>query len=369
MNQGLLRGYGRRSKKIVSDDADFSREVAGVRWSSVVNQDWSFTTTGTWVWKDVDPTGSAHARTGDIVIPNVRAGDTIWASLDAYTTSQGNSGYMDFWIIVNGAPIRKFMYESPELGPGGIMLLNPGGHDVLGRYMHIVRADEIEDGCVRVRLRASMAAATTRGLLHSGGFWTVIEGQGPRGAEQIIFDGQSFQYAPMSPGVPAKGFPHRVIAQLQPRTWKVTGISGTTYSQRNATVVERVDHQIGSANPILVDVAGQSDILANMTRAAILADMQNYVAARRAAGFKKVIVATVPHATNYSAGQNTVRDDLNAFIRAATWIDAVADFAVRPELANGANATYFYDGLHPTAAGAQVMADVIVAALKRVGVT
>lgn len=186
----------------------------------------------------------------------------------------------------------------------------------------------------------------------------------------LVFDGQSFNYAPAT-GIP---IPSLVGALVTSRHGQhVCGISGTTYATRATSVAARTDYLATMyENGYYIDIAGQSDLIAGTAAATILAAAEANATARKAAGFKKVIICTVPPISftgwGFDAGDEAIRVAYNNLVRASTVFDAVADIAVIPELANPDNLTYFSDGLHPTAAGAALIANSIDAALTRLGV-
>jgi lysophospholipase L1-like esterase len=101
---------------------------------------------------------------------------------------------------------------------------------------------------------------------------------------------------------------------------------------------------------------GANDIY-NITPATYAATISSYMAARKAAGWDKTVLGTIlPRGT---ANHNTNRNAFNAIVTAGGWaaannVDAIADFAAQATMGPDAaylNATYYGDGVHPTAAG------------------
>lgn len=182
-----------------------------------------------------------------------------------------------------------------------------------------------------------------------------------RPVEHVVFDGQSLIFAPAA----GRGLAALVMDQLPPTSWSIVGLSGTTYATRATTVTARTDqHVVNAETPVLVDVGGQSDLLADLTAAQLLTAAESYANGRRTAGFDRIIGCTVPHSTQFSAGQNTQRLAYNPLLLASSAFDTVADLAAVPALQDASNTTYYSDGLHFTAAGAALAAAVIVAALE-----
>jgi hypothetical protein len=190
------------------------------------------------------------------------------------------------------------------------------------------------------------------------------------GEVKILCDGQSFNYAPDD----ANSFPQKLRPML-PGKYRVeiVGRSATTYAQRALTASARVDHRIPIYDRcILVDLAGQSDIIAaasgggDLTGAQTYAAMQSYWKARRVAGIDRIVACTVPKMSSawLDADGETQRQALNTLILASTDVDAVADLAGLANAQDPTNTTYFYDGLHPTAALATEFATLIKTAIE-----
>lgn len=175
----------------------------------------------------------------------------------------------------------------------------------------------------------------------------------------LTFDGQSFIYSPGN----GRSIAALVMDQY-PGTGSVVGISGTTYATRAADAAARSWWSFrNSSYPILIDIGGQSDIFASMTAAQVLTAMEDYHADARDAGAQFTVVSTVPASLSYTAPQDAERQALNELILASTAWDAVADLDAIPESQDPSNATYYSDGLHPTAALAALFAGAIVAVL------
>ena len=107
--------------------------------------------------------------------------------------------------------------------------------------------------------------------------------------------------------------------------------------------------------------AGTNDIYADTTGAATYAHLQTSWAAARAEGFK-VCAFTVMDSTRNSAGQRAQLVILNNLIKGTP---SLYDYLVRADLVlpNPASGTYFADGIHPTAAGDELIASAVAVAL------
>lgn len=197
----------------------------------------------------------------------------------------------------------------------------------------------------------------------------MVRGQSPfraRPGLSITYDGQSFNYAPVPPDRGVAMLVQDRMAEHQAGAF-VVGISGTTYAQRNTTRVYRSFSTLQQfTEPVLCDIGGQSDLLAGMSAAAILAAMEEYHNAARAAGALWTVCATVPPiSAAWGATDNAQRLALNDSIRQSGYWQGVADIAAIPEAQDPLNPVYFSDGLHPTQALADLWADLIEAAIRR----
>lgn len=172
-----------------------------------------------------------------------------------------------------------------------------------------------------------------------------------------MFDGQSLNNAPFD-----APYPSQLGALLGPEyPVIICGRGGTTYAQRTTTAPGRVDYHFANATTnVLVDLGGQSDLLAGLTGSQLLAAAEAYADARRAAGADLIVALTCPHSTSYTAGQNTQRATYNAGLLTSAHFDAVVDIAADPAMADASDLTYWNaDGLHPVAAGAAVIAGLV----------
>lgn len=170
----------------------------------------------------------------------------------------------------------------------------------------------------------------------------------PAQGMKLIFDGQSFNFAPAVD----TAFPIVLTASLPASKYRsdVVGVSSTTYAQRSVDAATRVDQRIPLQKTILFDVGGPSDIIANLTATQVLTAAEAYADARRTAGVDIIIGFTVTPGSSawYSSGQDTVRQTYNTNLKASSHFNAVVDMASLPHAANPNDTTYFYDGLHPT---------------------
>lgn len=161
------------------------------------------------------------------------------------------------------------------------------------------------------------------------------------------------------------------MAQIESRTWGVGAVGSTSYDERAADAAKRVDQLVGNSEvAILVDIGCQKELATlGLSAAQTLSEITDYMTARRAAGWDQIVASTVPGSTFYDAAAETQRLALNDLIRASAAFDAVIDLAADPRLDDGADLTYFADGVHFTAEGADVAASIAVPTLATLGIT
>lgn len=170
----------------------------------------------------------------------------------------------------------------------------------------------------------------------------------------------------------AGGYPSRLMSgRRQPMA--VTALSGLGFATRETTALHRVDAKVKYARRnILFSWGGYTELWAgSYTAEDTLAAAETFADNRRAAGFDYIIGLTVPHSTSFSGAQDTERLEYNALLLASDHFDAVVDVADDVRMQDGSDTDYFVDGLHFTAGGAQVVADLcephLDAALEQVG--
>lgn len=136
----------------------------------------------------------------------------------------------------------------------------------------------------------------------------------------------------------------------------------------------------GAARPtrkyILTLLAGSNDgCLASASVATFVANVVAFCAARKAAGFDKVILGTVLPRSDVAGPLNEAnRLTYNATITAPGWaeangIDGIFDFgshAIMGVKANNTDTTYYSDLIHPTSAGHELLAPIWQAKLDEV---
>ncbi len=203
----------------------------------------------------------------------------------------------------------------------------------------------------------------------------------------VVFEGQSLNVIPIS----GSAYPYQLMSGRSSSFVlpELTAIIGTPLSTLATTAAIRTyPHADSAPNTMLVIEGGQTDMAFN-TAASMYALFKNCAVNAKAAGFSKVVVHTLCPATIFSAGDNTRRKAGNDLLigNADGAFDAVIDLACDSTLSNpgGAhsgttyygsgnltdftNTTYYSDGLHWKAAGAQDAATSTAPALTALGAT
>lgn len=111
---------------------------------------------------------------------------------------------------------------------------------------------------------------------------------------------------------------------------------------------------------ILSVLTGNDFVNGYASAAAYAAEVADYAAARRSAGWDKIVLCTMlPRTAAIAPGFNALRNAFNAIVTAPGWatangFDAIADLAGVAGMgadADAVNATNYPDGVHPSAAG------------------
>lgn len=178
---------------------------------------------------------------------------------------------------------------------------------------------------------------------------------------QVIFDGDSLTRG--FGAAAGSDYPAQAMPSIGATTWDRwnLGIGGQTMDTINTNAAANVDTKYSATytKSVVVLWAGVNDLLAGTAAADVYADISAYVSGRQTAGYK-VIVLTVTKASTLTAPQETARQALNVLIlNNAAGADAVVDVAAHANLQNTGDATYFFDGVHLTAAGYAIPAGMV----------
>src|SRR6185503_14399870 len=145
------------------------------------------------------------------------------------------------------------------------------------------------------------------------------------------------------------------------------GHSGETTPQllANFTSYAQVHYStLAPRNVLVVNEVG-NDLLTGVSEATAQAHMQSLIAQGRSSGWTVYFATTTPRTTpNFTAGQQIAAANINDFFRNnPSESDGFIDWAGDSRLSDPANTTYYQDGVHPTAAGAAVIAALTQAAV------
>lgn len=183
----------------------------------------------------------------------------------------------------------------------------------------------------------------------------------------VVFTGQSLNNHPAAPDNYPTQMMDGFLIDGYPVSWANVAIDGASWTQLSGANPQA--HLVRQANrgavTILAMCGGTGDILAGDSGATIYADMVSYADNARVSGYDLVVAQTITPATSFTGGQETARAAANVLILADAdqAFNAVADVAVAP-LDDPADTDYYSDGIHPTALGASVLADVTLAAVE-----
>lgn len=141
------------------------------------------------------------------------------------------------------------------------------------------------------------------------------------------------------------------------------GKGGETLYNLNSYLTGGVYPAFTRVGDICCVLMGSNDLTSSRTAVQIEGYLTTMWAFWRGKGCK-VVAATIHNRTTFTAPMQAERATLNTWILGQTdkW-DAVADLAAQAELSDPLNATYFSDGVHPTAAGATVIKNQFLAAI------
>lgn len=149
---------------------------------------------------------------------------------------------------------------------------------------------------------------------------------------------------------------------------KSTAVAGATTPQRTAAFTNDVQSQFSVAyvRNIVTFFEVVNDVVTNAaTLQTAINNVTLYVNQARTAGWD-VMLSTATPTTNVANGAGTVVNNFNTYLRANPSLSdfPIVDLAANANLSDPTNLTYYQgDGLHPTAAGAAVIAQLFHDAL------
>ncbi|QDT52020.1 Ser-Thr-rich glycosyl-phosphatidyl-inositol-anchored membrane family protein [Caulifigura coniformis] len=195
-------------------------------------------------------------------------------------------------------------------------------------------------------------------------------------APQILFHGDSLTSGLTSPALShVEKYPTRVIGLLEQECdWANLGVSGRSLSDLLANVAEVDDcRRPESSSDVVVVWGGINDLLEGATTADVIARLSTYGDGRRALGFQVVVLTTIAADEAHpdvDAEFDAKRSAVNTWLREhwADHFDALADVAADPRLSDPTDMGYFQaDGVHLTAGGTVVVAEVVARSLRSLG--
>jgi lysophospholipase L1-like esterase len=204
----------------------------------------------------------------------------------------------------------------------------------------------------------NFAAATTAGVPNSG-------------LNHVCFCGDSITAGTAVISLP---YPNQTLGQLYSNPIMYArgenlGISGQRASGIEATQGAAADAAYSATykRNALVLLIGTNDLDDGTAAATVEGYISSFCAARRAAGYGKIIVCTITPRSDvsWSAANETQRLALNAIITSgyAAYADACVDLANATGLTNAADAAIYPDGLHLSTAGNTLAASAVASVL------
>lgn len=182
------------------------------------------------------------------------------------------------------------------------------------------------------------------------------------GYARVIFEGQSLNVIPLTPS----NMPDLTMQGLSNEYpyWNVA-IGGTAWSTLDDTAASRFHQLLNWGPSVIVLTGGTADVSENDTAETLYSDLLIHANNSRVAGADRVIVTTIPKWTMITTDQDNVRIAANTMILNSSDFDAVVDFANLPELDDPSDTTYYFDGIHWTAAAAQAAANALIPVLQQ----
>lgn len=193
----------------------------------------------------------------------------------------------------------------------------------------------------------------------------------------VVVDGDSrcrnYPYGATNP-TPAQVWPAVLANTLnEPVLMPNFGIDGQTQASMNADATAQVDtlYSAGYSTNIAICAGGINDVAGGSSAATVQGRIQTYCEARRTAGFE-VIASTMFACASLTAPEEIERIAVNTWLRAnyATFADGLCDLDADARLSTTGDTTYFLaDGVHLTAGGHAVVAELMATELAALGVT
>lgn len=184
----------------------------------------------------------------------------------------------------------------------------------------------------------------------------------------LAFEGDSITQGVGASNADEFGYPAQLVRRLsrQPK-WINLGAGGDTIQNMVATVgvlTGQLGRNLHYARRLCVLLAGTNDINGGRTEAQVIGDIDAWIAAVRAADVGAVLVGcTILPRVDFDAGEEPIRQAVNAHIRTAAAFNFVVDLAAEARLANPADGAIYGDGIHPTDAGYAILAELVHGAL------
>ncbi len=247
---------------------------------------------------------------------------------------------------------------------------NGGGASYAGGFLGVTAAGQNIEGAHEVAgimIYGGMLAAPTDTAVLTAGLEQHF-GLVPQLRDNLILDGDSITYGYGTSY--NQDYPHLMMPMLT-HDFQInnTGVVGAKTGDRLAGLPGILKY-LNDANGqnVFVEWSGTNDILSSVPLATMQSNLEQIIAAAKAAGCKTVAVTTLPNIG--FAGNQTMTAQWQAWnawlLAGSSGADVVADVASDPTMGNPANAvagTLYLEGEHPTTLGHSYTAPIIAQAI------
>lgn len=218
---------------------------------------------------------------------------------------------------------------------------------------------------------AAVTSAASRAWLYNSGASARMHYHIEGATRAIVCDGNSLTRGYGAGG--ANSYPTQLKGLVSTAYTVINrGVDSQTTDQMEADAATQIDSwlDIFPNNSTLIAWEGSNDIQFGASLATTQSRWNTYFSARATAGWAsngcKLVACTVIPRVDSTAPKNAIRDDFNAWLRTnySTYATHLVDLAADSRLQDTSNTTYFDgDGIHLTAAGYAVVAELIEAAV------
>ena len=319
-------------------------------------------------WKDIQLAGDGRVVNGSSAIPEVstttkRKGPTVIALTYGATPAFWFNGTKELQYIRNSQPANGSFVQS-HLGWG------TSGINYNGVIYHIALWN-------RVLTDAEVIQATAYATNLVGARGVSFTDLIPNSANLVVAIGDSITEG-FNCGLAGGEYPSIMQRALPNSRITNMGVFGATTATWTTTYIgagkplQAELSRVGPAKKAVLIMLGVNDVAASGSTATTLSALAAMAASARSYGATDIGITTISDATSFTAGQQTLRTNLNAGIRAGItgidfFVDLAANASISPAVAS--NGVYNADGVHLVSAGDQLISNLFTPALTARGYT